>query len=300
MENRYLLTIVKASETNSKFPIDGIIWNTQKEPPKQEDGFCHLDDFRFNPLTIFNEIRFIKENMCLEESEKHFTIEHTELFPAPYNYEPCFDMKIDNCNVQYFYLLDMLQEIVIKDAKITLQQLEMMKLYLQIDCPYHLSFAYPESNTYENLTVETPLTFGHIRYKDMPKSLNSDYRYDCSFNTISELVFAILNYLILFNYHFFQCQHCKSYSAIKRTQRGNKYCFRDNMIPLPEYKGLSCNKAIPKFLGSCYEKRRQIKDLFSSRKNTLKEEQIQKIKEQENDFFNQYHNIRVCETFSVK
>ncbi len=118
------------------------------------------------------------------------------------------------------------------------------------------------------------------------------YRYDCPFNTISELVFAILNYLVIFNYHFFQCQHCKRYSAIKRAQRGNKYCFRDNMIPLPEYKGMSCNKAIPKFLSSCYEKRRQIKDLFSSRKNTLKEEQIQKIKKQENDFFTQYHNIK--------
>lgn len=292
MEYKYFLTIDKDNETNSKSPIKGTIWNTTKKHLVEKDGFIHIDDFCFNPLTIFNDIRFIQENLQLKESEKHFKSKHTALFHAPYNYEPCFDMKIEDCNVQYFYLLDMLKEIVTKDPKITRQQLEIMKLYLQIDCHYHLSIAFPKSNIYENITVETPLTFGHIHYKDIPQSFDSNFRYDCPFNTICELVFAILNYLVLYNYHFFQCQHCKRYSAIKRTQGGIKYCFCDNVIPLTEYKGMSCNKAIPKFLGSCYEKRRQIKDLFNSRKHTLKEEQIQKIIKQENDFSNQYHDFK--------
>lgn len=292
MNHKYILTIDVDCKTNDNSPIKGTILNTTKTHKVQKDGFAHIDDFCFNPLTIFNDIQFIQENISIKESEKHFTAKHTELFHSPYDYEPCFDMKIEDCNVQYFYFLDMLKEIVTKDSKLTHQQLEMMRLYLQIDCPYHLSFAFPESNVYENISVQTPLTFGHIYYKDMPQSLNSRYRYDCYFNTICELVFAILNYLVLYNFHFFQCQHCKRYSAIKRAQRGNKYCFCDNVIPLTEYKGMSCNKAIPKFLGSCYEKRRQIKDLFNNRKHTTKKEQIQKIEEQEHHFSSQYHDFK--------
>ncbi len=290
MKYKYFLTIDKDNETNSKSPIKGTIWNITKKHEIKKDGYVRIDDFCFNPLTIFNDIRFIQENLYLKESEKQLTAKHTELFHAPYDYEPCFDMKIEDCNVQYFYLLDMLKEIVTKDPKITRQQLEIMKLYLQIDCHYHLSF--PESNEYENLTVITPVTFGHIHYRDIPQSLNSNFRYDCPFNTICELVFAILNYLVLYNYHFFQCLHCKKYSAVKRVQGITRYCSRDNMIPLAEYEGMCCKDAVHDFLQSCYDKRRQIKDLFNSRKHTVKNEYFQKIIEQENNFFNLYHDFK--------
>lgn len=289
-EYKYLLTIEKNNESNNYFPIRGLIFDTEREHPIQEDGFAHLDDFCFNPLTIFNEIRYIQEDLHLKESDRHFTSKHTELFHPPYDYEPCFDMKIDDCNVQYFYLLDMLKEIVTKDPKITQQQLEKIKLYLQMDCHYYLSF--PESDEYENVTVFTPFIFGHFHYREMPKSLDSNFRYDCPFNTISELVFAVLNYLVLYNYHFFKCLHCKRYSAKKRTQGGARYCFRDNMIPLEEYDGIPCNKAVPKFLGNCHEKRRQIKDLYSSRKYGNDDTKFQKIEEHENSFSNEYHDFR--------
>lgn len=53
MKYKYFLTIDKDNENNSNSPIKGTIWNTTKRHPVQKDGFADINDFCFNPLTIF-------------------------------------------------------------------------------------------------------------------------------------------------------------------------------------------------------------------------------------------------------
>lgn len=78
-------------------------------------------------------------------------------------------------------------------------------------------------------------------YNEAKKLFNNkeDFKYIYHCNCITELIFCILHYLVLNNYSFKICKHCKKYFAIKGK---GDYCPRKSK--LKGYEDKSCKQAV--------------------------------------------------------
>lgn len=255
----YLLQITK----NGK-DVQGYIYEENGEQVIDKNGFVLLDRNNFNPLTILGDIKYISKTLPFEDNNK-ICIAEDSLFQAPYEKEKCFDIEfyVRN-NKQYFYLVDAIKKIIISNKKISVLDLHKLANYLEIPIHYDLSFAKKNKSIQTDMEQVQPYFSYKYGLNKFEEAYNQDYHenhlFTCSCSNITEIVFYIFFYLILFNYHFFQCQHCKKYSAIKRSKGTKTYCCRTCLLPLEEYKELCCEIAVPKLLDTIRTKKKRIYD----------------------------------------
>lgn len=241
MNKNYLVRIENINEN-----LIGYITN---ENAKREikNNYYALNDITFNPLTILGDLLFIaNNNYNIDDNITNISIDKTLLFQAPYPIETCFNINVEH-DYQYFSLLNTLKKIIVSGQKLTFEQAYRIGLFYNISLNYTFSYE-NEKKEYDNLTTYTPMVFG---LNDLNKAFTIDTKnhiYICNCSSISEIVFSIFTYLILFDYHFFKCNHCQKYSATKIKQGTKKYCTRKNMLSLQEYENLSCEEVIPKLL----------------------------------------------------
>lgn len=204
-------------------------------------------DISFNPLTILGDLLFIANDMDLPNDKiPTASIDKDILFESPYPIESCFDINVEH-DYQYFSLLNYLKKVITDDQKQCFIQVHNIGMYFKIALNYNFSYE-DEKQQSNDFISYSPMVFGLSEINDISTILERNHIYTCSCSSLSEIVFSIFNYLMLFNYHFYKCKHCKKYSAIKRKQGIPKYCNRLNNLGLDNYENLSCKEAIPKFL----------------------------------------------------
>lgn len=256
MDNTYLLTIENTNETLTGYLT--LIQNNTETP--NEDTTEDISKIKagnpFNPLTILGDLLFIANNMNFPINKPPMeSINSTIFFESPYPIETCFNINVEH-DYQYFSLLNELKKIITDDQKLSHIQVHNLGIYCKLAPNYHFSYQ-DEKQQSADFTTYTPMVFGFGSINDMPTIAEKNHLYTCSCNSISEIVFSIFNYLMLLDYHFYKCQHCKKYSAIKRKQGVPKYCNRLNMLGLTGiYESLSCNDSIPKLL-DCIRKNKK-------------------------------------------
>lgn len=216
----------------------------------------NLNEITFNPLNILGELLFIANDYKITNNISNICIEKSVLFQSPYPIETCFNINVEH-DVQYFSLLNTLKEIIVNNQKPTFQEVYKIGLFYKISLNYNFSLENfnPEPN---ELTLYTPMVFGLCKLSEIFTIDIKNHMYDCTCSSISEIVFSIFSYLILFNYCFFKCKHCQKYFAAKRKQGQTKYCTRENMLSLQEYKDLSCADAVPLFLESIRNNKKKV------------------------------------------
>lgn len=242
--SKYMVTIMgnKIMEDKEQEIIEGFITINKKD--KIAADVVDLRDIMFNPMELLGDLRYISENMCCYDSELMNTL------IAPYEYEPCLkDIEISD-REQYFFLLDKIRDIIYQDREITLLEVYKLANYANISIGYHLSFRDKKDENGLSIYQQADVLFNDYSKN---KLIKSDFIYYYPCDNISEIVIAVLVFLVMFGYHFYQCQHCKRYSAELRHQKDRRYCYRENLLQLPNYEGMSCNKAIPIFLNSLYQ-----------------------------------------------
>lgn len=238
MNANYLVNIEKTKDS-----IDGYITlNNAIHQTKSE--YISLDDIRFNPLTILGDIKYISERMQLYND--------TDIVHLPYNKEMCFGTPFNITDpYSYFSLLDIIKEIMIHDKKMSLLDIHKLGNKFGIYLPYNfeISTQTDEANSngfiiFELGTLEDAKQTDHLCI------------YPC--DSISDIIFSIFSYLLMFNYHFFECKHCKKVSAIARKQGVPKYCKRTNKLSLKEYQNLTCTDTVEKLFDRIRASRKRI------------------------------------------
>lgn len=267
-------------ETNCEKEIDAFItlYNNKKE--NQAD----LRDIIIDPSTFLGDIQYISQDMsCLD---------NMSVFEAPYENEPCLEGIEINNKERYFKLLDYLKGIIYNDRYCDLEDILQIARHFNIHYSYYL-YRYSKTNE-DGLELYKPPTDILERYSKKELAKN-EFIYRCPCDEIEEIVFAVFAYCIIFNYHFFQCKHCKMYSAEIRHQKDRKYCDRNNVLNIVNYNGECCKDAIPDILNTIaqsYGRKRKILE----RKIAHNDFEISRKREEEyNSFVEIYQEKRrIC------
>ena len=232
--------------TSSEKDIDAFITLYNKKKENQAD----LRDIIIDPSTFLGDIQYISQNMSCYDDELGFQ--------APYDNEPCLEGIEINSKKRYFNLLDYLKGIIHNDRYCDLEDVLQIARHFNIHHPYNL-YRYSETDE-DGFELYKPPTDILKKYSKQELEMN-EYIYRCPCNEIEEIVFAVFAYCIMFNYHFFQCKHCKKYSAEIRHQKDRKYCERNNLLNIAGYEDKSCKDAIPQILNTIaksYGRKRKI------------------------------------------
>ena len=209
----------------------------------------HSNAFNFNPLTILGDLKIVIKDIAFNNNLKMST-EKSFLFNAPYDTEDCIPIlnKTSN-NFKYFCLLEEIQKIIKYNKKFTISDLNLLGQYCQIPINFSLTVFEKSENAKNELKSGKSFTYGLCSFDEMYDNKKSDsHIFICQCSSITDIVFYILYYLILFDYHFYQCKHCKRYSATKKRQGINKYCSRENILQLDAYNAKTCKEAVEMLL----------------------------------------------------
>ena len=244
MNTKYILCIENNNEVLKGYIIP------EQHLDYSKDDIINLADIIFDPLTILGDLEYICKDISITSDMPDFHISNSALFQEPYSIEPCFNMKIEH-NVEYFTLLKIIKNIIINDVKLSFVELKNLDSYLNLHIPYTFSDK-------DNGDVFTPRVYGLYDLENINAPVSSSHIYTCPCDSISEMVYAVFTYLVLQNYHFYKCEHCHRYSAIKRKQGTQKYCFRNNILNIPKYEGDSCANTVNKFLDKIRARKKKI------------------------------------------
>lgn len=251
-----MISTYRVNIENINGNLTGYIIYEQDNNKSETDNFIHLDNISFNPLTILGDLLFIANDMDLPNDKiPTASIDKDILFESPYPIESCFDINVEH-DYQYFSLLNYLKKVITDDQKQSFIQVHNIGMYFKIALNYNFSYE-DEKQQSNDFISYSPMVFGLSEINDILTISERNHIYTCSCSSLSEIVFSIFNYLMLFDYHFYKCKHCKKYSAIKRKQGVPKYCNRLNVLGLTgNYENLSCKEAIPKLL-DCIRKNKK-------------------------------------------
>lgn len=239
--SRYQVSIMGDGNLSEKRP-EAFITLNEELYKKKAGEVVDLRDILFNPMEFFGDIQYISQNMSCYEEECGM-----KFFCAPYKNEPILKkIKIEDEN-KYFNLLDCLKKIVYCDRRCTILDVYRLSSYLDMQVSFSLWFQTGDDKNGYTIYQESDDIFEPYS-KDEIKTKGHIYRFPC--DDIADIVMAVFTYCVLFDYHFYQCQHCKKYSAEVRHQKDRRYCERSNILNLANYEGDCCRKAIPKMFNT--------------------------------------------------
>lgn len=239
--SRYLVSIMGDGILSEKW-TEAFITLEEELHKKKAGEVVDMRHILFNPMEFLGDIQYISQNMSCYEEE--FGI---KIFCAPYKNEPILKAIEIEDEKKYFNLLDCLKNIIYCDRCCTLLDVYRLSSSLNMQVPFSIWFQTGDDKN--DYPIYQPMEDIFEQYsEDEIKAKSYIYRFPC--DDIADIVMAVFTYCVISDYHFYQCQHCKKYSAEVRHQKDRRYCERSNILNLANYEGDCCRKAIPKMLNT--------------------------------------------------
>lgn len=196
----------------------------------------------FNPLTVIGDMmNWVVEN----NTDQTFIQKLVDCFKEIFKTDFSFD---ENECVDFYEKMQDLKNKIENNNLFTLAELEKLKSFY--DVRFRLDVITVEEKDFQN-----PLRFGFCNSQKMLDSINNEnhcYTYICY--SMTDVIFAILHYLLLNDYKFRKCEHCEKYFATKTLKQ--KYCMRNS--PLTGYKHLDCATAVDHALKAVKRRRKYV------------------------------------------
>ena len=221
----------------------------------------------FNPLTILGDLSNHEKPFTYFNKRLNINSSWTSL-QGSYEYEYGFGepLYIGN-DEQYLKFISALEKIMQNNQYKTLEALEALQHQYNLELVCEISVEKPntlfdllrkkgrnaEAYTYNPLKYEFGKTNDEL-LQNTYLSQNHQFNYSC--HSLSDVLFAILHFVIIHQYKFNTCALCqKKYVKIPNHGQG-KYCPRPNPLVLSscfdektkeKLKNLSCEKSMSKF-----------------------------------------------------
>ncbi len=255
--------IVEISRENKK--LIGKLYNKKK-------GINSPETYTFCPTNLLCDLTIMNKN--------HYFKNDKNLQNMGYKTEYAFGkpIHIDKTeNLYYYYpLAELIKDSILNNKKISIEELERIKLFFNINLNYSISLKennplYEKLNGKKDIKEFTyiPLEYGHCNInKIFEDNKTKSYKYIYKCDTLTEVIFSILHYLIINKYNKVRrCNHCEKLYFYQHSN--SEFCNRKT--PIKEYEHLECKQAV-----------KNIKQLCK-RRNKIIDEKI------DNEY---YHNLK--------
>lgn len=162
--------------------------------------------------------------------------------------------EYENDSIKYTNAITQLKEMVVDNKYLSMSDFDKIKIYHEITFNVLIS-----KNHYETIVDKTISSEESFYYLDnnfetfFDTQYENEHMYCYNFHSAQDIIFAIMHYLISFDYKFQKCRHCGKYFATQNLK--NKYCERYS--PIKRYSHLQCFSAqhsICQHLNSIYKK----------------------------------------------
>ena len=185
---------------------------------------------KFDPLIVLVDLLDVAKGISNEDNYNRLADNFQKLFKMPCEGEDYSD---------YFEKMRELRKLVPYDNSLTFADLEKLKSFFGLK--FHFEIVDKKQIADTPFTVNAPLLFGFCNTEMVLESGASEnhlFIYRCY--TMIDVPFSILHYLLLNEYKFRQCEHCKKIFAAKSFK--TKYCTRNS--PYKKYEHLKCWEAV--------------------------------------------------------
>lgn len=194
----------------------------------------------FNPLLVIGDIiHCIAEN----NTDQTFIQYSVDCFKQIFKTDYSFD---ENGYFDFYEKMQDLKNKIENNNLFTLTELEKLKSF------YDVQFRLDVITVEVEKGFPDPLRFGFCTSQNMLDSIDNEnhyYTYIC--HSMTDVIFAILHYLLMNDYKFRKCEHCEKYFATKTFKQ--KYCTRNS--PLTGHTHLKCGTAVDHVMKSIKERR---------------------------------------------
>lgn len=219
----------------------------------------------FNPLTVLGDLNCLK----LSEEQKYINIENVE------------DNSLD------IHFIKEIKEIILSNKNNSIDDLELLRQKYRIGLEYNVLIE--QSNPYSALlkmkkagkgkNAEVNTTFVPLNYEFgkensellEKKYLNQNHAFSYNCNTVSEIIFAILHFIITHGYKFEKCALCKKWHARIPVQGQPQYCYRISPLSLnPYFVKKNGSNHQSKFINSdCQESMKKYNEILRNMKKDI-------------------------------
>ncbi len=243
--------IVEISKENKE--LIGKLSNKKK-------GTSSPETYTFCPTNLLCDLTIMSKN--------HYFKNDKNLQNMGYKTEYAFGkpIHIDKAENFYYYypLAELIKDSILNNKKITIEELEKIKLFFNINLNYSISLKernplYEKLKGKKNIKEFTyiPLEYGHCNIdKIFEDNKTKSYKYLYKCDTLTEVIFAILHYLVTNKYNKTRkCNHCEKFYFYKHSN--SNYCNRKT--PIKTYSHLNCEQAVKDIKQLC-ERRNKIID----------------------------------------
>lgn len=201
------------------------------------------DGSYFNPLTVIGDII----HCVIDNTKEQFFIQHSvdyfqQIFKTSYSFS-------EGEVFEFYEKMCVLKNRIENNNLFTLAELEKLKSF------YNVRFILDAITVEVEYGFSDPLRLGFCDSQKMLDSINNDnhcYTYICQ--SMEDVIFAILHYLLLNDYKFRKCEHCEKYFATQTFKQ--KYCMRNS--PLTGYTHLDCATAVDHALKAIKRRREYV------------------------------------------
>lgn len=220
-------------------------------------------------------------------------------FKQNYTEHPFFSEKMFDSNSwfreplrdkRFFVALNELKEIIVNNRRLSANEIEILKQYLSLTFIFKMEFK--ELNPLYELGYRefkgkkvyeyqySPLDYNcNFDLNKVIEKKGTDFRFIYLCHSIEDIIFSVLHYLILFDFQFTQCNHCKKYFATKTLKQ--KYCKRNS--PYRGQENNPCEQAVKTVFQDFGRRKKRIYE----RLNNYAEDE-KKI----STFLDEYHELR--------
>lgn len=235
-------------------------------------------EYEFAPTSIFFDLSIFKNSDNIIDKDIIYT---------GYEYEKAFGkpIKISKREDKYYYALtQFIRGIIINNEKISIKELDQLRLIFDIKMNYSISYKEKNSlyNKLKGIKEIQEFTYKTLEYNsynlehlsENNKGKSHIYFYNC-FN-LTDVVFSILHYLTINKYYKIRkCNHCEKLYLYNHSN--NKYCNRNS--PIKKYDHLECEQAVRNIIQLC------------NRRNKVRDEKIE---------MEYYHNLKKYRSYWKK
>lgn len=227
----------------------------------------------FNPLTVLGDLLDIvtytgisphpQDSYSLNEDYKT----HPFFLGHEYKGNPLF--KETYCLQDFFLAVNELKVIITSNSRFSMNKFEILKQFLSLRFTYKIEFR--EINPLYKLGYkENPINLEPVNeYQYMPLKYTYDYNMKFMFDDnnesphkftytcfeIKDIIFSVLHYLVLLEYKFSRCEHCRKYFATKDLS--HVYCNRNS--PYKGREDLACGEAVDRLMTKIMKRKKSIK-----------------------------------------
>lgn len=272
-----------------RYKYDVIISFMEKNNKKILHGLLRYYDnnklinYEFSPDSVLCDLSIFdynKETNIKYNDKKYID----EVVFTGYNTEKAFNnIKIDKHEDTYYYpLAQLVRKQILNRETFSIKDIEKLRIYFDIKLNYSISYK-DETQLFrkEKIKEFIPLQYGFCsidKFLDKKnKRKENKYIYQC--NTLTEVLFTILHYLIYNGYYYIrECNHCDKLYFY--NHRKVKYCTRKS--PYENYSHLDCEQAV-----------RNIKQKFTRKYNHIVEYLDTYYPDDNQIFMNDYHKIKI-------